>query len=251
MNARYGCSTFCCMNMPLSEALPFVRKKTDRIEIVSEGLHDLFRYHEVCQSVTAHYTVHAPLSDINIASTNERIRAASLAVIDDLCVICDNIHAKVLVVHPGYFPWANMRAISHDALIRSLDELCSVQQEHDVQIGIENMGLWECLHFRQPDLVPELAARDLGFVLDAGHAQLNNALQTFAETGSPCHVHFHDNKGLNDDHAACGAGAIEFARLLPLLPKSASRVIEVSDITAYETSVAYLEGLENAKQRPA
>jgi sugar phosphate isomerase/epimerase len=252
MTARYGCSTFCCMNLPLREALPFVREKTDRIEIVSEGLHDLFRYHEDCQSVSAHYTVHAPLSDINLASTNERIRAASLAVIDDLCGICDSIHATVLVVHPGYFPWENMRAVSRESLVRSLDDLCAVQQEHDVRIGIENMGSWECLHFRQPDLVPELASRDIGFVLDVGHARLNNALETFAETSVPCHIHFHDNKGTNDDHAACGAGSIDFARILPHLPDNASRVIEVSDIASYEQSVAYLTGLEqHAKQNPA
>jgi len=106
------------------------------------------------------------------------------------------------------------------------------------------MGSWECLHFRQPDLVPELASRDIGFVLDVGHARLNNALETFAETSAPCHIHFHDNKGTNDDHAACGAGTIDFARILPHLPETASRVIEVSDIAAYEQSVAYLTGLE-------
>ena len=57
----YGCSTFCCMNLPLSEALTFVRTKTDRIEIVSEGFHDLFRYHEACHAVDARDLVHAPL----------------------------------------------------------------------------------------------------------------------------------------------------------------------------------------------
>ena len=35
MTARYGCSTFCCMDLPLPEALALVREKTDRIEIVS------------------------------------------------------------------------------------------------------------------------------------------------------------------------------------------------------------------------
>ena len=59
MTARYGCSTFCCMDLPLPEALALVREKTDRIEIVSEGFHDLFRYHEACHAVDARYSVHA------------------------------------------------------------------------------------------------------------------------------------------------------------------------------------------------
>ena len=236
----YGCSTFCCMDMPLGEALAFVRTKTDRIEIVSEGLHDLFRYHEACASVDARYSVHAPLSDINLASTNERIRAAGLAVIDDLCSICDIIRAETIVVHPGYFPWQNMFGISYAALLHSLDAIAKIQKEHEVRIGIENMGSWECLHFRQPDLLPELECRDIGFVLDIGHARLNQALEVFAKTSRPCHIHIHDNSGTGDDHAACGSGTIDFARLLPLLPTSVPRIIECMDPAAYERSVAYL-----------
>ena len=192
------------MNLPLADALVFVREKTDRIEIVSEGFHDLFRYHEACHSVDARYSVHAPLSDINLASTNDRIRTAGLGVIDELCGICDSIHAETLVVHPGYFPWAYMQGISRDALLLSLDALSLIQREHDVRIAIENMGSWECLHFRQPDLLSDLAFHDIGFVLDVGHARLNNNLEEFARNGRPCHVHFHDNGGTNDDHAACG-----------------------------------------------
>ena len=121
-----------------------------------------------------------PLSDINLASTNDRIRAAGLGVIDELCGICDSIHAETLVVHPGYFPWAYMQGISRDALLLSLDALSLIQREHDVRIAIENMGSWECLHFRQPDLLSDLAFHDIGFVLDVGHARLNNNLEEFA-----------------------------------------------------------------------
>lgn len=247
--SRYGCSTLCCLDRPLPEALALVREKTDRIEIISEGFHDLFRYHEACQSVDAQYSVHAPISDLNIASANDRIRMAGLNVIEDLCGICDSIHAATLVVHPGYFPWANMQALSYDALLLSLDAICTIQQEHDVRIGIENMGAWECLHFRQPDFLPELERRDIGFVLDVGHASINHALERFAQNSRPCHVHLHDNRGTNDDHAACGTGMINFAALLPLLSASASRVIECSNIEAYEKSVAYLSSLEKQREQ--
>ena len=168
------------MDLPLPEALALIRERTDRIEIVSEGFHDLFRYHEACHAVDARYSVHAPLSDINLASTNDRIRAAGLGVIDELAGICDSIHATTLVVHPGYFPWANMQGLSREALLLSLDAIPAIQREHDVRI--ENMGAWECLHFRQPDLLQELERRDIGFVLDVGHASINHALEEFSRT---------------------------------------------------------------------
>ncbi|MFA7695575.1 MAG: sugar phosphate isomerase/epimerase family protein [Methanoregula sp.] len=244
MTSRYGCSTFCCMDLPLDEALALVREKTDRIEIMSEGRHDLFQSSDACHSVDAHYSIHAPITDINLASTNARIREASLAVIDELCGICDGIHAETLVVHPGYFPWPHMQAGAQEILVESLAALTPIQREHDVRIAIENMGAWECLLFRTPELLTALDCHDIGFVLDVGHARLNNNLGEFLQKSQPCHIHIHDNCGTNDDHAACGTGTIDFAGLLPLLPADASRVIECSDITAYEKSVTYLLSLE-------
>jgi len=90
-----------------------------------------------------------------------------------------------LMVHPWYFPWENMFGISYAALLHSLDEIAVLQMEHEVRIGIVNIGSWGCLHFRQPDLLPELERRDIGFVLDVGHARLNHALGTFAKKAGP------------------------------------------------------------------
>ncbi|WP_292424452.1 hypothetical protein [Methanoregula sp.] len=44
--------------------------------------------------------------------------------------------------------------------------------------------------------------------------------------------------------AGCGTGTIDFTALLPLLPASASRIIECSDPVAYEKSVAFLSSVE-------
>jgi len=241
---RYGCSTFCCMDKPLDEALAFLREKTDRIEIMSEGYHDLFQFLEACHSVDAKYSVHAPITDINLASTNERIRQASLEVIDDLAGICDGIHAETLVVHPGYFPWPHMQAEAEKILVESLASLSSIQREHDVRIAVENMGAWECLVFRTPGLVAALERRDIGFVLDIGHANINGNLMDFAKASRPCHVHIHDNCGKNDDHAVCGTGTIDFAALLPLLPASSPRIVECTDPDGYEKCMRYLSGIE-------
>ncbi|MFZ1897447.1 sugar phosphate isomerase/epimerase family protein [Methanoregula sp.] len=242
---HYGCSTFCCMDLPLDQALDLVLNKTNRIEIMSEGYHDLFRFREACHSVDARYSVHAPISDINLASVNDRIRRTSLEVIDDLCGICDDINAETLVVHPGYFPWSHMQTEAREALVKSLASLSAIQSEHDTRIAVENMGSWECFVFRNPEFLSELEHCDIGFVLDVGHAQLNNQLMEFANKSRPCHIHLHDNTGTNDDHAACGDGTIDFTALLPLLPVPASRIIECRDFSGYEKSLAYLSSVED------
>ncbi len=240
-----GCSTYCCINLPLRDALEIVRKRTRRIEILSEGLHDLFRYNDACNGIDAEFYVHAPCSEINLAGLNDRMRRAGIRVIDDLCTICDSIRATTLIVHPGYSAWDSCNRPSYASMLRSLDALAEIQQEHDVRIGIENMGAWDCCHFRMPDVIAELHTRDLGYVLDVGHAHLNGALPDFLASLPPVHVHLHDNDGRTDAHAACGTGSVDFSTVLVSLQRSVPCIIEVKTIGDFEQSIAFLEHISD------
>ena len=239
----YGCSTFGSMDLPLITALEEISLRTDRIEVLSEGLHDLFRYKEDCLSFSACFSVHAPCSDINLASTRERIRTGSIGVIDDICAICDDINARTLVVHPGHCAWDPVRDESFSSLMRSLGDLACVQKDHRVKITLENMGSWECCHFRTPVLLEYIRRHGLGFTLDVGHAHLNNVLEDFTQDGTPDHIHLHDNLGECDDHAACGSGTIDFGKVLINLPENIPLVLECRDLASYDESVHYLRDL--------
>ena len=238
----YGCSTFCRMDFPLHEALPLIREMTDRIEILSDGLHDLLCHSSACESVDARYSVHVPGADINLASTIERVRRTGIHVIGDLCEICDRISASTIVVHPGYSAWAQVHNVSYAALLRSLDDLAVLQASYRVRIAPENMGSWECCHFRTPELLQDLQERELGYTLDIGHAHLNRNIQAFLDEYPPIHVHLHDNQGEIDDHAACGKGTIDLHGILPLLPPDVPRILEVKSIQDFRSSLAYLHG---------
>ncbi len=236
----YGCSTYCCMDYTLIDALALLREKTDRIEILSDGLHDLFRDSSACHCIDARYSVHVPGADINLASTNERVRRTGIRVIDDLCEICDAISATTLVVHPGYSAWRQVHADSYAALLRSLDDLAVLQASYRVRIAPENMGSWECCHFRSPELIRQLRERDLDYTLDLGHAHPNGNIRMFLEEYPPVHVHLHDNGGVIDDHAACGTGSVEFGEILPLLPARVPRILEVKSPGEFEDSLDFL-----------
>lgn len=238
-----GCSTYCLTGLPLMDALTEIRAWTGTIEILSDGNHDLFTSYEACFSFDTQYSVHAPCSEVNLGSVYEKVRSSGIAVIRDLCTICDEIGAKTLVVHPGMSSWETTRERSFQALLRSLDDLSLVQEEHCVRIGVENMGGWDCCHFRYPDFLGELAGRGLGFVLDVGHAHLNGVLRSFLENGLPGHVHIHDNDGTGDSHAACGTGTIDFSMVMERLPDEACRIIEVREPGAFEVSRTFLEDI--------
>jgi len=238
-----GVSTYCMMHRPLGDALETLSQETGLIEILSDSLHSLFLYAEVCASFDLRYTVHAPTTDLNIALEHERMRRASIQVVEDLVGVCDRIGASVLVVHPGVCMDPHLMTASERALRRSLDDLSRLQEACAVTIAIENMGSWPCCHFRDTSLLPVLDDLGLGFVLDIGHAHLNGNLEAFLRAGSPVHLHLHDNHGALDEHAACGTGAIDFSAVLASVPSRATAVIEVQDTRAVQPSLIYLNGV--------
>ncbi|QSZ67107.1 sugar phosphate isomerase/epimerase [Methanofollis aquaemaris] len=237
-----GCSTYCLMDRPLDEALALLAAETNLVEVLSDSLHTLFVHQEVCDSFDLAYTVHAPTTDINLAAANESMRHASVEVIADLARICDEVGACRLVVHPGFCMEPFLWQASEQALFRSLHDLAALQDEVSVVLAVENMGSWTCCHFRDPALLPVLDDLGLGFVLDVGHAALTGTLETFLTEGRPVHLHLHDNDGVNDLHAACGSGSIDFSAVMAAVPSSATAVVEVLDPRAVRPSLDYLQG---------
>lgn len=241
-------STFCCIDHPLDQALDTLAPRTSHVEILSDGLHDLLSDSTPCSEYPFTYSVHAPCSDVNIAAINERMRSSSVSVLNDMIATSACIGAKHLVVHPGYSPYEQVRDRSYASLLHSLDELARLQEEHGVRVCIENMGAWECCHFRTPAFLPELATRGLGCTLDCGHARLNGNLDEFLAAGEFCHVHLHDNGGTIDDHHACGTGTIDFSDTLQRLPPQATLVVETKELLAADQSISYLSSLMNGEE---
>ncbi|MDD5023752.1 MAG: sugar phosphate isomerase/epimerase [Methanoregula sp.] len=241
-------STFCCIDHPLDEALGILAGRTSHVEILCDGLHDLLPDVSSCSEYPLMYSVHAPTSDVNIAAVNERMRSASLSVLGDVLATCARIGADHLVVHPGYSPYEQVRDRSYASLLSSLDDLARLQDEHGVRVCIENMGGWQCCHFRTPAFLPELAERGLEVTLDCGHAWLNGNLEAFLQLGAFSHVHLHDNGGTNDDHLACGDGTIDFPCLVQQLPQQATLVIETRELAAAKKSFRYLSSIMNGVQ---
>jgi len=240
-------STFCCIDHPLDQALDTLAPRTSHVEILSDGLHDLLSDSTPCSEYPFSYSVHAPCSDVNIAAINERMRSASILVLGDMLAASARIGAEHLVVHPGYSPYEQVRNRSFASLLRSLDELARLQEEHGVRVCIENMGAWECCHFRTPTFLPELTARGLGVTLDCGHARLNGNLDEFLAAGEFCHVHLHDNGGTVDDHLACGTGTIDFSETIQRLPSQATLVVETRELAAADQSISFLSTLMNGE----
>lgn len=223
----FGVSTFCLHSEPLLTALDTISSVSDFIEVMDEGLHYL-KSSEPLMSYSGNFSLHAPSRGTNIASLLEPIRRASVEVMRECFQIAADVNASV-VVHPGYFAWAEERTRAENQLRTSLSDLDRLGQEYSVEYFIENMGNWDYFFLKTPDEISLIG--DTPLALDVGHAYLNNCLTEFLDVPAG-HYHLHDNNGKVDSHLAIGEGTIEFGPVIKAIQKN--RIVPVVEVATWE-----------------
>ncbi|PKL70613.1 MAG: xylose isomerase [Methanomicrobiales archaeon HGW-Methanomicrobiales-1] len=235
----FGVSTFCLHAVALPEALDRLSSITGYIEVMDEGLHHLSSS-EPLESCTARFSIHTPCRGTNIASLLEPIRRASIEVMQECFAIAAEVNAP-LVIHPGYFAWAEERDKAEKQLQQSLLDLKRLSQEYSVPFFIENMGNWEYFFLKTPAELPLIGPA--AFALDVGHAHLNQCLPAFLRYPAG-HYHLHDNRGKEDSHDAVGAGTIDFKEVMAVVKNSAIiPILEISTFDGVLQSIEYIRAL--------
>ncbi|AHL22674.1 sugar phosphate isomerase/epimerase family protein [Thermococcus nautili] len=225
----------------------------DFVELVSEWPNFLTRetwktYADVLGSFELGVTVHAPFSDVNIGSLNERLRRASIEVLRETLDVASRLNALVVTVHPGHCSPASRKfREDYNRVHRdSLRELEGLSGEFGVKVGVENMPSFPILDAQTPERLAELLdGIGLGVTLDVGH--LNTVGFPFerfmALLGDRIvHVHLHDNSGKSDEHLPLGRGTVPWRKVLPKLIKF-SRALEVSSLDDARVSLAFLRDI--------
>jgi sugar phosphate isomerase/epimerase len=235
----FGVSTFCLHDVALPEALDRLSGITGYIEVMDEGLHHLTTP-EPLESCTTRFSLHTPCRGTNIASLLEPIRRASIEVMEECFAIASEVNAP-LVIHPGYFAWAEERGKAEKQLQRSLVDLKDLSQEYSVPFFIENMGNWEYFLLKTPEELPLIDPA--AFALDVGHAHQNKCLSAFLRHRAG-HYHLHDNRGSEDSHDAVGAGTIDFKEVMAVVRNSAIvPILEISTYAGVLQSIEYIRAL--------
>jgi len=223
----FGISTFCLHQESLTTALDRISSISDHIEVMDEGLHFL-ENREPLLSYSTHFYIHAPCRGTNIASLLEPIRRASVEVIEQCFLIAAEVNAGV-VVHPGYFAWAEERTKAERQLVRSMADLTGLANEYSISYFIENMGNWDYFFLKTPDELSLIG--DTPFALDVGHAHLNSCLAEFLRLPAG-HYHLHDNNGKEDSHVGVGEGTIDFEPVMKAIQKN--KVMPVIEVATFE-----------------
>lgn len=221
----------------------------DGWEVIAEGRQSLDdEIVSLIEYVTSSYgleiSVHAPFSDLNIASLNEPIWKESLRQISATIKKLAN-YARVVVIHPGYVsPLAALcpnKALEKNQ--RALARLALCGREYSVRATVENMANIDFLLGRFPDEIEAMFLDDLGFTFDVGHAYTARAVRSFLQMPID-HVHLHDNNGKTDDHLVLGSGSINWELIMRALQRyKGIFVLECKTLDEGIQSLAYLRSI--------
>jgi sugar phosphate isomerase/epimerase len=245
---KIGVSTLAVYPQPLNTVLEYLEgKKVDYCEIINE-----FPYHQVDDSILESYnikiSVHAPLSDINLASHNQNIRRSSLEEVKKSMDLAVEWNAEIVVVHPGSMPIMG-RKIKQEILqfnFESLQTCASHAQDCGIAMCVENMPDIDGLLYQDLyDLDSLVRDIDAYMTLDVGHAH-NNGFSTeeMLKYSRIKHLHLSDNDGSFDQHNALGDGNFNFQSLLKTLKRNkydGVLVIEVKNLKEVLQSLNYLK----------
>jgi sugar phosphate isomerase/epimerase len=231
MNAKISFSSVDATKSPLDWIYRLEDAGFQGWEIVDEGLQKMEgelkeRVRELHKTTNLIFSLHTPLSDINIASVNERMREESLRQVKESIENTYEFIDDICVVHPGFFSplSVQMPETAVQKAINSLATLCEFAADRGLRIAVENLTSANMLMGRYPDELVQLVRGanmdNLGVCLDIGHANTTKKLDEFlsitaqAEDMEIIHMHASDNFGEQDLHLPLGEGNLDWKKVL-------------------------------------
>jgi len=183
MKIGVSCSVFLDSKITLTDALNFLEKRIKYVELLCDGNMNIMKKEniEVVDSYNLKYTLHCPLTDLNLSSFREKIRLVSLDFVKDILQIANKVDSSILVLHPGYCVFKDDYSMALESLIKTLKELNRIQEEYSTKITIENMPSYSMFMFREPDKEIFEHLGDIKITFDIGHAFLNKNIEDFLD----------------------------------------------------------------------
>ncbi len=219
-------STLPYLTLPLPSTLQCISELGfEGVEIYFEGLHNMSA-EDVSDTLSTYdfkVYLHAPFSDLNLASFNETVLAESKARIKSALKTAAAVGAELATVHFGRYSPLGLSypdsAVENN--LSSLVEINSFAESLGLNIAFENAPSGFGAMCGSLDVLKDLVeTTGIKITLDMGHANTwENGLPEFIQTldSAIVHTHLHDNSGGSDDHHSLGTGSIDYKMALGAL----------------------------------
>lgn len=235
------------------EVIAEVSKEFDHWEIFAEAEHHIpsiiNRMVDTMPSYDLSYSVHAPISDVNLASLNERFREASVIEMLNTLEMAASLDIDRVTIHPGIAPMSvpYMEEKALEQSKRSLRSLDRISAEYGVMIAVENMPALPFMIGQTAEEMKTLIGdTNLSFCFDIGHANTTGQIDALISEFKDriINIHIHDNHGLNDEHLTLGEGEIDFKDVIGKLSGyTGNYIAEVRSFPSGVESRDYLKKL--------
>jgi sugar phosphate isomerase/epimerase len=226
---KLGVSTWSLLNTDLNSAVRAIGDAGfEYIELWGEVPHayhdwiDRNRLKETLSDYDMTLTLHAPFTDLNLATPFEPVRAAVARTLTDFVKFGEHLGASMITFHPG--------SVYNEALVpesteNSISILRGLVKESGgrLTICIENQAKSRSkYHFPLASTIESLElmlahVEGSRFTLDTGHAHVSglDPLNLIERVGSKlAEIHLSDNAGATDDHLIPGEGTADPQGLL-------------------------------------
>lgn len=189
-------------------------------EVVADGRYrfdDRDAFHQITATLSTSdldVTVHAPYSDLNLASLNYPIWRESIRQICT-CITRSAEITDIVTIHPGYISPVG-KLVPEKAWELQKTALCEIGScalDNGVLACLENMGGIRDFLCQFPEEITGMTEGidGIGLTFDLGHANTVGKVREFLSIVERAdHLHVHDNGGAHDEHLALGDGTIDW-----------------------------------------
>ena len=232
-----------CTNLAadgIEQSLELISKDFQHWEILSEGEHHLpyivDRLKDIAPSYDMRFSIHAPISDVNLGSLSERMREAATMEILLTMECAAMLGIETVTIHPGHRPFIvdgipDSRA--EESTRKSLRIIDRLSNDYGVKVALENMPDFFMLQGRTFEEFSRLIeGSDIGICFDVGHANTVGQVDEFMTLKDRfVNVHVHDNDGSADQHLTVGDGTAPVEKVLKSLGSySRNLIIEAKSL---------------------
>ena len=243
---------------PFEEAASLVGSHFENWEILGEGTLALEKIKDSFEDVLSTGNIkktqlHAPFSDLNIASYREDVREFSVNVLKRNIELAAELGMGHVTVHPGVFSpqTFGMREYVIEQTNRSLCELSRTIHDRGIPVSLENMPKLGITFGHTPEeLLRMVEGTEIGICLDIGHANTTGNMDDFMDLlPQTQNIHIHDNMGERDEHLPLGEGNIDCPAVFGRISSSGySRNLVIEAENSMESGLKSMEFLKKHLQ---
>lgn len=260
LSAKFGFNVF---DQPPEDFFEYASdKKLKHIEINLTGNHSILqsfdnkrirKLKKLAAENKIKLSIHLPYT-VNISDIIGPIRNGSITYLKECILFASKIKATHITAHIGSFYWfpfeKYMRRKALHRFLKYLREILLLCEMHNVKIALENVvpipqgSEFYLLGDNIEDfkyIFENVDSKHLKFCLDTGHANMGEGVISYINNfyDKLISVHFHDNKGTNDEHLPVGKGTVPWLSLaeeLEVIKYRGPLVSECRNINPHEAA---------------